>query len=93
MAKVHPIHDYRFSEHAKQEMARRQISVDAVAAVLAEPEQTAVVSPGRIVCQSRVEWPDPPRIYLLRVFVDIDRVPSVVVTAYRTSRIEKYWSG
>jgi hypothetical protein len=33
----------------------------------------------------------PVRVYLLRVFVDIDRRPAEVVTAYRTSRIEKYW--
>lgn len=29
--------------------------------------------------------------YLLRVFVDVDRDPPDVVTAYRTSKIEKYW--
>jgi hypothetical protein len=29
--------------------------------------------------------------YLVRVFVDIDRVPAEVVTAYLTSRVAKYW--
>jgi hypothetical protein len=28
--------------------------------------------------------------YLVRVFVDIDRDPAEVVTAYRTSRMDKY---
>lgn len=28
--------------------------------------------------------------YLVRVFVDVDRTPAVVVTAYRTSKIDKY---
>jgi len=28
---------------------------------------------------------------LLRVFVDIDRVPEEVVTVYLTSRVAKYW--
>jgi len=28
---------------------------------------------------------------LVRVFVDIARVPPEVVTAYQTSKIEKYW--
>jgi hypothetical protein len=28
--------------------------------------------------------------YLMRVFVDVDRKPAEVVTAYRTSKIEKY---
>jgi hypothetical protein len=31
------------------------------------------------------------RTYLVRVFVDLDRRPPEVVTAYRTSRIGKYW--
>ena len=29
-------------------------------------------------------------IYLVRVFVDVDRIPAEVVTAYRTSKIEEY---
>jgi len=33
----------------------------------------------------------PPETYLLRVFVDVDRVPPEVVTVYRTSKLPKYW--
>jgi type III restriction enzyme len=29
--------------------------------------------------------------YLVRVFVDIDRTPAEVVTAYRTGKVFKYW--
>jgi hypothetical protein len=29
--------------------------------------------------------------FLVRAFVDIDRDPAEVVTAYRTSKIGKYW--
>ena len=32
------------------------------------------------------------KIYLLRVVVDEDESPPVIITAYRTSKIEKYWS-
>ena len=28
--------------------------------------------------------------YLIRVFVDVDRTPPEIVTAYRTSKIRKY---
>jgi hypothetical protein len=31
------------------------------------------------------------RRYLVRVIVDVEQDPPVVVTAYRTSKIEKYW--
>ena len=34
---------------------------------------------------------NPVQEYLVRVFVDIDRVPAEVVTSYRTSKVSKYW--
>ncbi|MBF0355748.1 MAG: hypothetical protein HQL43_10985 [Alphaproteobacteria bacterium] len=37
-----------------------------------------------------IAFGDPPRQYLLRVFVDMDRSPPRVVTVYRTSKIAKY---
>ncbi|MEA3225965.1 MAG: DUF4258 domain-containing protein [Planctomycetota bacterium] len=91
MAKVEPIANYRLTEHALEEMARRQISQDDVAEVLAAPEQIGSVRQGRSVYQSRIEAGKPPQKYLLRVFVDVDREPPEIVTAYRTSKITKYW--
>jgi hypothetical protein len=44
---------------------------------------------GSEVVQSRLEFAG--RRYLLRMLVDVDRSPTEVVTAYRTSKIEKYW--
>jgi hypothetical protein len=82
---------YRLTEHAKDELAWRQISEDVVAQVLAAPEQTQDLRPGRVVYQARREMGDPPKQYLLRVFVDTDREPPDVVTVYRTSKIAKYW--
>jgi len=72
-------------------MERRQISDAEIAQILSIPEQTEILRPGRAVYQSRVELGEPSQTYLLRVFVDIDRQPPEVVTAYRTSKIEKYW--
>jgi hypothetical protein len=40
--------------------------------------------------QSRVTLAEKP--YLLRVMVDETKQPAVVVTVYRTSKIDKYWS-
>jgi hypothetical protein len=91
MAKPKPITNYRLTEHAKEEMARRQISQDDVANVLAEPEQIEAVRQGRNIYQSRIKAGKPPKRYLLRVFIDIDREPPEVVTVYRTSKITKYW--
>lgn len=84
-----PIVRYRLTAHALLEMERRRITEAEVADVLALPEQTELVRSGRIVCQSRVQLEG--RMYLLRVFVDVDREPPEIVTVYRTSKIEKYW--
>lgn len=32
-------------------------------------------------------------MFLVRVVVDVDRQPAEVVTAYRTTKIAKYWEG
>ncbi len=67
------------------------MSEEAIRAVLARPEQRESVRPGREVLQSRVSMGSPARVYLVRVFVDVDREPPEVVTAYRTSKLAKYW--
>lgn len=72
-------------------MKRRQISEADIAQVLSAPEQAEMVRSGRVVFQSRSQFGEPSRTYLLRVFVDVDRRPVEVVTAYRTSKVEKYW--
>jgi len=91
MASKKQIVRYRLSDHAIDEMRRRQVGEEDVARVLAAPEQWETVREGRELFQSRSESGDPPKTYLLRVFVDIDRDPPVVVTVYRTSNVAKYW--
>ena len=87
--KAHPVLDFVLTPHALLELRRRDLDEAIVRQVLANPEQRLVVRPGREVVQSRLEFGG--RRYLFRVFVDVDRSPAEVVTAYRTSKIEKYW--
>jgi len=70
--------------HARSQMARRQISERKLRLVLLNPEEVLPVREGRVVAQGMCGG------YLVRVFVDVDRDPPEVVTAYRTSRIDKY---
>jgi hypothetical protein len=91
MAKPAAVTTYRITDHAREEMARRQINETDVSRVLSAPEQSELVRAGRQVCQSRLEMGQPAKTYLLRVFVDTDREPPEVVTVYRTSKIGKYW--
>ena len=72
-------------------MERRGLTREVVERVLSHPEQQFESRPGRVILQSVVPFGEPPRMYLVRVFVDVDRDPPEVVTAYRTSKTAKYW--
>jgi hypothetical protein len=91
MLEASPITEYRLTDHARLEKEHRQTTEAEIAQVLSAPEQSEIVRPVRMVYQSRIELGEPAQTYLLRVFVDVDRRPAEVVTAYRTSKIEKYW--
>jgi hypothetical protein len=81
---------FQRSAPARTELHRRGIPETLLAAALAEPEQNV---PGH-----RLVWCDQSRVtlagkpYLLRVMVDETQQPLMVVTVYRTSKIDKYWS-
>jgi hypothetical protein len=67
------------------------LSEATIRAILSPPEQRIEVRPGRVVLQSKIVSGHPEKMVLIRGFVDIDRTPAEVVTAYRTSKIAKYW--
>ena len=85
--------DFRLSRHAEWEMTRRSIPLMLVQDVMNHPEQRLVDESrtGRWIYQSRL-WFEDGKMYLLRVVVAEDEQPPVIITAYRTSKIEKYWS-
>jgi hypothetical protein len=74
-------------------MSRRRIPLVLVQAVMDHPEQRLADESraGRWIYQSRLRFEDE-KMYLLRVVVADDEHPPVIVTVYRTSKIEKYWS-
>ena len=84
-----PVTDYIITDHAATELKRRGLSIEVIDRVLRNPEQRLEVRPGRVVVQSRVQQSGSQS--LVRVFVDIERAPAEVVTAYRTSKVLKYW--
>ncbi len=73
---------------------RRGLPLATVKAVIDAPEQRVrdESRSGAWIYQSRVRFEDG-KMYLLRVVVAEGYTPPVIVTVYRTSKIEKYWSG
>src|SRR5947208_16152852 len=84
-----PIGEFVISGHARLEMQRRDVTDGLVQHVVAAPEQRFPVRDGRVVLQSRVTMGRPPKMYLVRVVIDIDRRPAEVVTVYRTTRVNR----
>ena len=74
-----------------QQAAEKAIKALLLQRVLSRPDQRLDVRPGRVVLQSRITLGEPARAYLARVFVDVDRHPAEIVTAYRTSKVARYW--
>ncbi len=76
-----------FSDHARQEMLRRNITQAQIEDVVQNPEQIVSVNLERSIYQSKLSQKE----YLLRVVVDIRGESLTVVTIYKTSKVKKYW--
>ena len=81
---------FRLFNHAREEMERRKIPLALLESVLDGPQQVVLEKGGKKAYQSKVDFGDG-KIFLLRAIVMEDIDPAVVVTVYRTSKIEKYW--
>lgn len=81
--------DFQFSQHARDEIARRGIPRSLLDEILQQPEQVAPAQGGRVAYQSRVSFGA--KLFLIRAIVARDVEPPLVVTVYRTSKIAKYW--
>ena len=73
--------------HALFEMRRRGISQAELEAVVRNPQQILPSRKGRHIHQSKL----PPGQMLLRAVVKEDAQVYHVITAYKTSKIAKYW--
>lgn len=82
--------DFALTERAETEARRRQIPITWIEAVMANPEQVTAGANGRKVYQSRIVAET--RTYLVRLVVEDWHPRPLVVTVYRTSKIDKDWS-
>jgi hypothetical protein len=80
---------FRLSDHAQQELERRKIPMPLVEEVLERPQQVIPERAGKRAYQSKQSIGG--KMFLVRVIVDDTVDPAVVVTVYRTTKIEKYW--
>ena len=80
--------DIEFSKHALERMRQREITQNQVRTVIRKPD--SVVETGdRSIYQSLMES-ESGNTYLYRVFVNTKKEPNLVITVYKTSKVEKY---
>jgi len=83
--------DFVFSKHAFEQMSRRGINYETVMEVVSQPDQIIAdtYEPTLVIYQSLVNIDN--QMFLLRVFVNRDKHPNVIVTVYKTTKISKYY--
>ena len=81
------------SRHVIERSEERGIPLPVIEEVLQNPAQVIddeSGEPGQKVYQSIASFAEKGS-YLVRVFVNIDKIPPVVKSVYRTSKISKYY--
>ncbi len=80
--------NFKLSGHAEKELERRKIPRAYIDVVLNSPQQIVPEKEGRNAYQSKLDFGG--KVYLVRAIVK-ENEPAMVVTVYRTSKIDKYW--
>jgi hypothetical protein len=80
---------FRITGHARSEAERRGISLDILQEVIEHPGQVLETHSERKVYQSKIEIDN--KLYVVRAIVEVSD-SLTVITVYRTSKVEKYWS-
>jgi hypothetical protein len=81
---------FSLSRHARRELELRRIPEQLLDDVLTNPQQIVPERGNKKAYQSQLDFGGG-KMFLLRAIVDDTVVPAVVVTVYRTSKINKYW--
>lgn len=79
------------SNHARKQLKERNISLELVAKALSAPEETISADDGRTIFHYRFKEDE--KTYILRVIAENIKSDWLIITVYKSSKIEKYWRG
>ena len=82
--------DIEYIPHATNKIKRRDLSPALIEQTLQNPNQRIEADKGRKIAQSKIERAGTE--YLLRIIYEETPGKLLVITAYLTNKIEKYWS-
>ncbi len=83
----------RWSQHARDNLRDREIARDTAEAILAKPEFEVADEPPRRARMGRYRDVVLDQEMLLRIIVEETETELVVITLYKTSKIDKYLKG
>ncbi len=81
------------SEHVLSEIRRRQLDIREIERIIQSPEQEVPAKKDRVIIQGRYFDEKENKKMLLRIIGERSEGNFYVITAYKTSKIEKYWKG
>jgi hypothetical protein len=79
----------RFASYALEQIRERGLARAAIQGAITNPDQVLPGKRTRLIAQKRMREDD--REYLLRVVYEEGAGQITVVTAYKTSKVDKYW--
>jgi len=77
-----------FSNHALLQMERRSIDKELVIEIINAPDEITKQDTEVWVFAKVVN--EGPKAYLYRVFMNVTKQPNLIITAYKTSKFDKY---
>jgi hypothetical protein len=83
--------DFVFSKHAEEQLIRRSLDRNIVESVVFNPEQMLEDENNADITIFQSNVKEDGKLFLYRVFVNTKLLPNVIVTLYRTTKIEKYY--
>jgi hypothetical protein len=79
-----------FSNHALEQITRRKIDREMVMLALNQPQQIIENEDDSSIVIYQLLIKENEQHFLLRVFVNKNKQPNVIVTVYKTTKITKY---
>ncbi len=82
----------QFSDHALERMRSRNLTTDQIKNAIKNPDEHFHNQIGKVVHKIQNDDESQEK-YLLRIFYKEEEDRIIIISAYRTSKIEKYWKG
>lgn len=79
--------NFIFSNHALKQLGSRNIDIETIERILENPDKITEEA-DKLIYQSLISENN--KSYLVRIFVNHLVDPTVIITAYKTSKIDKY---